>query len=69
LTLIQLFYTIELPPWNEALHGEERVPQLVKTFAASYWIRRLNNGSKISYNLPVSWARWMQSTSSYPISL
>ena len=58
-----LHWKLYVTPWSLILLEEITVPLLMKKFP--YVMHRIHNGPP----LVRSWARWMYSTSSYPISL
>jgi len=58
-----------LTPWSRVLFEKLTVTQLVKKVPTFYGIWKFITVFLTTHHLTLSWARWIQSTPSHPISL
>jgi hypothetical protein len=59
----------ELTAWSRVLLEKLTVAQLVKKFSALYGTRCFITVFTTARHCPLSWARWIQSTPSHPVSV
>jgi hypothetical protein len=67
--VIILYFSCELTPWSRVPLEKPKVIQLVNKFPAFYGTRRFITVFTRACHWSLSWARWIQSTSSHTLSV